>query len=92
MTEQENTMRGTGPVGVNGNTVYAYYMADSSLCRVRISVDEFDRFGIVDGLRVLVTLPGQKTMDLLVTATKRIPPYVWLHLEPLGRNSGIPSG
>ncbi len=90
--ERGNTMRGTGPVAINGTTVYAYYMLANSLVRVRISVDETDRLGIVDGLRVEITLPGQEAMDLLVTATNRIPPYVWLHLEPLAPPSGNPTG
>jgi hypothetical protein len=89
--ERGNTMRGTGPVAINGTTVYAYYMLANSLVRVRISVDETDRLGIIDGLRVKVALPGQEAMNLLVTATNRIPPYVWLHLEPLAPPSGNPT-
>jgi hypothetical protein len=81
--ERGNTMRGTGPVAINGAMVYAYYTTDSSSVRVRISVDETDRLNIIDGLRLRIALPGQETMDLLVVETNRNPPYVWLHLEPL---------
>lgn len=76
-------MRGTGPVAVNGTTVYAYYMQDDNLLRVRISVDEAERLGIFDGLRVAVALPSEETKNLLVTALNRIPPYVWVHLKML---------
>ena len=85
-------MRGTGPVGVNGTIVYAYFVLASGSVRVRVSVDEADRLGIVDGLRLQVALPGQETVDLLITATNRIPPYVWLHLEPRAPHSGNPTG
>ena len=76
-------MRGTGPVGVNGVMVYAYYTQNNGTVRVRMSVDEADRLGIVDGLRLKVALPGREAMDFLATAANRVPPYVWLHLEPL---------
>ena len=76
-------MRGTGVVRVNGTIVYAYFMLAGDSVRVRISVDEADRLGLVDGLRIKVTLPGRQPMELLVMATKQIPPYVWLHMEPL---------
>ena len=76
-------MRGTGPVGVNGITIYAYYLRFRNAVRVRVSVDEADRLGLADGLRVKVTLPGQDAMDVLIMAAKAIPPYVWLDLELL---------
>ena len=76
-------MRGTGPVSVNGDTVYAYYTQNDSSVRVRMSVDEADRLGIVEGLRLKIALPGRSVGDFLATAANRTPPYVWLHLEPL---------
>jgi hypothetical protein len=82
-------MRGTGLVGVNGTNVYAYFLLASNSVRVRLSVDETDRLGILDGLRVRVTLPGKEALDVFVKATNRIPPYVWLDLEPLTRRSII---
>lgn len=78
-------MRGTGAVGLNGTTLYAYYMRDRSFTRVRISVDEADGLNIFDGLRVRIKLPGQEVDDLLITSTSRVPPYVWVNLEPIAR-------
>lgn len=78
-------MRGAGPVGVNGTTLYAYYTQENRYVRVRISVDEADGLNVFAGLRVRVTLPDQEAADLLITAANRVPPYVWLHLEPIGR-------
>ncbi len=83
ITERGNTMRGTGPIGVNGSTVYAYYTQNNGSVRLRISVDEADRLGLLDGMRLKITLPGNKAMDFLATATERNPPYVWLQLDPL---------
>jgi hypothetical protein len=87
-------MRGTGPVSVNGDTVYAYYTQDNSSVRVRMSVDEADRLGIVEGLRLRIALPGRSAGDYLAIAANRTPPYVWLHLEPLApvalRSMGAP--
>jgi hypothetical protein len=83
ITEQGNTMRGTGPVGVNGTTVYAYYTQEKSSIRIRISVDEADRLGLADGMRLKIALPGREAREFLATASDRIPPYVWLYLEPL---------
>jgi len=50
---------------------------------LRISVDEADRLGLIDGMRLKITLPGKKAMDFLAAANDRDPPYFWLHLEPL---------
>jgi len=83
ITERGNTMRGTGPVGVNGTTVYAYYTQNDDSIRLRISVDEADRLGLIDGMRLKITFPGMKAMDFLATSTDRNPPYVWLQLAPL---------
>jgi hypothetical protein len=83
ITERGNTMRGTGPVGVNGTTVYAYYTQNDSSLRLRISIDDADRLGLIDGMRIKIILPGHKATDFLATATERTPPYVWLQLEPL---------
>ncbi|MDB5313332.1 MAG: hypothetical protein JWO38_7534 [Gemmataceae bacterium] len=85
-------MRGTGPVGMNGQTVYAYYTRAGDRVRVRISVDENDRLGLVEGLRVAVALPGQKAVDVLVLAASQAPPYVWLELELLSPRAAIPAG
>lgn len=80
-------MRGIGPIGVNGTTVYAYYTIESNTVRVRVSVDEADGLNIVAGLRIRLTLPEQTSRDLLVTAINRNPPYVWMNLEPVARNA-----
>ncbi len=85
-------MRGTGPVGVNGTIVYAYFTLESGSFRMRLSVDEIDRLGILDGLRVKVALPGRTPLDVLVTASNRTPPYVWLDLEPLVRRAAPSKG
>lgn len=77
-------MRGAGPVTVNGATVYAYYTQDHGPLRLRISVDEADRLGLIDGMRLKIALPGQTVpCDYLAAAAERNPPYVWLELEPL---------
>jgi hypothetical protein len=85
-------MRGTGPVGVNGTTVYAYYTQNEGSFRVRISVDEADRLGLIDGMRLKITLPGKKSADFLATSVSRNPPYVWLDLEPLVTFALRPTG
>jgi hypothetical protein len=78
-------MRGAGPVGVNGTTLYAYFTRDNGCVRLRISVDEADGLNVFAGLRVRIALPDQEAADLLITSASRTPPYVWLDLEPIGR-------
>jgi hypothetical protein len=68
---------------MNGVTVYAYYTREDETVQVRISVDEADRLGLVDGLRVRLALPGQEAANLLVMMATRTPPFVWLQLRPL---------
>jgi hypothetical protein len=34
-------------------------------------------------MRLKIALPGREAREFLATASDRIPPYVWLYLEPL---------
>jgi hypothetical protein len=77
-------MRRTWPVTVNGVAVYAYYnVGDAGPIRLRVSVDESDRLGLAEGLRVRVGLPGREPAEVLVAEVRRVPPVVWLDLRPL---------
>jgi hypothetical protein len=76
-------MRGTGPVGWGKEVVYAYYTVGGGVTRVRVSADEADRLGVVEGLRVPVALPGAEPADGLVVRVRREPPFVWVELTPL---------
>jgi hypothetical protein len=51
--------------------------------RVRVSLDEADRLGAVEGLRVAVALPGSAPAEGLVVRVRREPPFVWIELTPL---------
>jgi hypothetical protein len=76
-------MRGAGPVTWGSEVVYAYFMVVSGVTRVRVSVDEADRLGAVEGLRVKLALPGGESVDGLVVRVRREPPFVWIELTPL---------
>ena len=52
-------MRGTGPIGWGGESAYGYFTVGGGVTRVRVSVDEADRLGVVEGQRVNVALPGK---------------------------------
>ena len=47
---------------------------------MRVSVDEFDRLGLCEGLWVQVGLPAQQPVSLLLVKASRVPPVVWLDL------------
>jgi hypothetical protein len=76
-------MRGTGLVKWGSEVVYAYFTTTAGAIRVRFSVDEADRLGPAEGLRVMVTLPGRAAAEALVTAVRRVPPFAWVELAPL---------
>lgn len=76
-------MRGTGPVGWNAETVYAYFTTEGSTMRVRVSVDEADRLGLTEGQRVRLALPGAAAQDVLVTRVSRVPPFAWAEVTAL---------
>ncbi len=76
-------MRGTGPISWGGEVVYGYFTVTGGVTRVRVSVDESDRFGVVEGLRVNLALPGAERMDGLVVRVRREPPFVWIELTSL---------
>jgi hypothetical protein len=78
-------MRGAGPVGWGGEMVYAYFTVSGGVTRVRVSIDEADRLGAVEGLRVLLGLPGAAPADGLVVRVRREPPYAWIELTALAR-------
>jgi len=73
-------MRGTGLVAWGSETVYAYYTTDGNAVRVRLSVDEADRFRLWEGSRVWITLPDREPVDALVMNVGRMPPFVWVEL------------
>lgn len=76
-------MRGAGPVGWGGETVYCYFTVSGGVTRVRVSLDEADRLGAVEGARVAVALPGAGPLDGLVVRVRREPPFAWIELTPL---------
>ena len=76
-------MRGTGPIGWNGEMVYAYFTISAGVTRVRLSVDEADRLGVVEGLRVHLALAGDPPAEGLIVRVRREPPFVWIELTPI---------
>lgn len=76
-------MRGAGPVGWDSQFVYAYFTVAGGVTRVRVSLDEADRLGAVEGLRVRVTLPGAEATDGLIVRVRREPPFAWVELTAL---------
>lgn len=79
-------MRGTGLVSWGSETVYAYFTTDGNSLRVRLSVDEADRLGLTEGLRVWVGLPDRQPADVLVMRVGRTPPFVWVELTAMAAN------
>jgi hypothetical protein len=76
-------MRGAGPIGWGGEVVYAYFTVSAGVTRVRVSVDEADRLGVVEGLRVALALPGAAPAEGLVLRVRREPPFAWVELAPI---------
>ena len=76
-------MRGAGPMAWDGEVVYAYYTVGGGVTRVRVSVDEADRLGAVEGLRVKLALPGAGPTEGLIVRIRREPPFTWIELTPL---------
>jgi hypothetical protein len=76
-------MRGTGLVGWGDEVVYAYFTVHGGVTRVRLSVDEADRLGALEGLRVAVALPGAGACDGLIVRVRREPPFAWVELVAL---------
>lgn len=82
-------MCGTGPVTVNGSTVYAYYDQSAGRpLRLRVSADDAERHQLADGHTCGVALPGRQPLPALVTAANWAPPFVWVELAPLARTAG----
>lgn len=76
-------MRGAGPVGWGSQFVYAYFTVTGGVTRVRVSLDEADRLGAVEGLRVQITLPGAEAADGLIVRVRPEPPFAWIELTAL---------
>ena len=85
-------MRGTGPVVWGGEVVYGYYTTSGAVTRVRVSVDECDRLGAVEGLRVAVALPGAEAVEGLVVRIRREPPFAWIELTNLAPSVATRAG
>ena len=77
-------MRGAGPVGWGGETVYCYFTVSGGVTRVRVSLDEADRLDVDEGRRVAVALPGAEPVDGLVVRVRHKPPFAWIEVTPRG--------
>ena len=81
-------MSGTGPVSVNGATVYAYYDSTAGRpLRLRVSADDAERHQLSGGHTCGLGLPGCLPGPVLVTAASWAPPFVWVELAPLSRTA-----
>lgn len=76
-------MRGAGRLGWGNETVYGYFTLEGDTARIRLSIDEADRLGVVEGARVRLALPGRAAVEGWVTAVRREPPFVWAELRCL---------
>lgn len=85
-------MRGAGPVKWGAEVVYGYYTISAGVTRLRVSVDEADRLGAVEGKRVALTLPGAEPSDGLIVRVRREPPFVWVELTPLATAAASRAG
>jgi hypothetical protein len=77
-------MRGTGPVTIGQDLVYAYFTTEGRTLRLRLSADECDRLDLFEGRQVLVGLGRQESASALVTSVVPVPPFVWVEVEFAG--------
>jgi hypothetical protein len=84
----ESIMRGTGPVRLNGTMLYGYFTEGAGVVRLRLSVDEWDQLNLSEGQRVQLSLPDREPAHLLILATARTPPFVWMDLRAAARTAG----
>jgi len=66
-------------VRINGTAVFAY-TADG---RLRLSLDDWERLGLMSGQQVTVGDRGR----LLLAAADEHPPFVWVRFESLARHA-----
>jgi hypothetical protein len=85
-------MRGAGPVSWGGEVVYADHTVSAGVTRVRVSVDEADRLGAVEGRRVRLALPGAEPVEGLIVRVRREPPFAWVELTPLASSAASRAG
>ncbi|HEY1187726.1 MAG TPA: hypothetical protein VGE74_08715 [Gemmata sp.] len=74
-------MRGTGPVTIGRETVYAYFMEAGRALRLRLSADECERFDLFEGRQIRIRFNGQEPASGLVMAVAHAPPFVWVEVE-----------
>ena len=77
-------MRGTGPVTIGKDVVYAYFTVDGKAVRLRLSSDECDRLDLFAGRQVRVGLPDGEPAGALVTRVVPAPPFAWVEMEFAG--------
>jgi hypothetical protein len=77
-------MRGTGPVTIGKEVVYAYFTADGRAGRLRLSADECDRLDLFAGQQVRLGLGDREPGSALVVAVVPAPPFAWVEVEFAG--------
>jgi hypothetical protein len=74
-------MRGTGPVTVERDTLYAYFTTAGRAAPGGLAAADCDRRDQLPGRPVRVGLAGRNPAAALVTAAAAAPPFVWVEME-----------
>ena len=77
-------MRGTGPVTIGREVVYATFAGAGRTVRLRLSADECDRLDLFEGRQIRLGLDGREPASALVTSVAPAPPFVWVEVEFAG--------
>lgn len=78
-------MRGTGPVALGRDVVYAYFSVTGRAARVRVSADDCDRHDLFPGRQLRLGIGGREPEAALVTGVGAVPPFAWVEFEFAGR-------
>jgi len=78
-------MRGTGPVALGPDVVYAYFTVAGRAARVRVSADDCDRHDLFPGRQLQLGIGGRAPEAALVTGVGAAPPFAWVEFEIAGR-------
>ena len=70
--------RGTCQIAVNGRETWGYVVELAEGLRIQLSIDDWERMGLVEGQRIPVRLPNKPDAWLYVENVTHLPPVVWV--------------
>ena len=65
-------------IALDGRKLWGYVVETGEAMHIQLSIDDWERMGLVEGQRIPVRLPDRADLWLYVQSVTALPPIVWV--------------